>query len=95
MIICDACDLGYDLQCLGDTDSANDPNFNVLEDDCLGHVVLVMLAVMTLKQMAATMKVLAQIRVPNACQWREPAPAQQQCQKFDVYLLENYFAYVY
>ena len=64
MIICDACDLGYDLQCLGDTDSANDPDFNVLEDDCLGHVVLVMLAVMTLKQMAATMKVLAQIRVP-------------------------------
>ena len=30
----------------------------------IGHVVLVMLAVMTLKQMAATMKVLAQIRVP-------------------------------
>ena len=29
----------------------------------IGHVVLVMLAVMTLKQMAATMKVLAQIPV--------------------------------
>ena len=24
----------------------------------------------------------------------ESAPAQQQCQKFDVYLLENYFTYV-
>jgi hypothetical protein len=33
MIICDACDLGYHLQCLGDTDSANDLDFNILEDD--------------------------------------------------------------
>jgi len=26
---------------------------------------------------------------------KKSAPAQQQCQKFDVYLLENYFAYVH
>jgi hypothetical protein len=33
---------------------------------------------------------------PQHTAWRKnPAPAQQQCQKFDVYLLENYFAYVY
>jgi hypothetical protein len=25
---------------------------------------------------------------------KKSAPAQQQCQKFDVYLLENYFTYV-
>jgi hypothetical protein len=26
---------------------------------------------------------------------KKSAPAQQQCQKFDVYLLENYFAYAH
>jgi hypothetical protein len=30
-----------------------------------------------------------------ASQEKKPAPAQQQCQKFDVYLLENYFAYAH
>jgi hypothetical protein len=35
-------------------------------------------------------------KFPWVCTYRKnPAPAQQQCQKFDVYLLENYFAYVY
>jgi hypothetical protein len=30
-----------------------------------------------------------------ASQEKKSAPAQQQCQKFDVYLLENYFAYAH
>jgi hypothetical protein len=35
------------------------------------------------------------MRTDAAREEKNPAPAQQQCQKFDVYLLENYFAYVY
>jgi hypothetical protein len=33
-------------------------------------------------------------KINTGITWEKSAPAQQQCQKFDVYLLENYFTYV-
>ena len=50
MIICDACDLGYHLFCNALATQTQQMTLTSIFWKMIGHVVLVMLAVMTLKQ---------------------------------------------